>query len=425
MILLLLSCKGEPVDAAWCEDATPAPSTAPLTWYQDIEPIVTQKCVRCHDGSSHAPFALATPAYVAEQADAVRAAVLDRSMPPWLADECCTTWYDDFGLTDDEIAAIAGWIDAGMPEGDPESPAEPRTPVGELSRVDLTLTMAETYTPQPPAGENDDTRCFVLEWPETETTYITGLTPRPLARDIVHHLVVGKVAETDADALRARDDAEDGPGFDCGDGFGDVPTITPIGGSLLGGDYPRGIGTEVEPGGVLVLQIHYSVGAGVTATPDLTSLDFRLDADATPAGALIVANAGWLVGDGMLIEAGDPDATFYYKYNPRLFTGGKAVDLEGVTPHMHRYASKMRVLALHADGSSDCLLQIDEWEFGWEMPYWFAEPIRLEPEDEIYVECHFDNSAANQPEGQEPRDIAWGDNDQDMCVAFVDFTAID
>ena len=49
----------------------------------------------------------------------------------------------------------------------------------------------------------------------------------------------------------------------------------------------------------------------------------------------------------------------------------------------------------------------------------------MNPEDELYLECHFDNSAANQADGQAPRDIAWGDNDQDMCVGFLAFTPVE
>jgi hypothetical protein len=80
------------------------------------------------------------------------------------------------------------------------------------------------------------------------------------------------------------------------------------------------------------------------------------------------------------------------------------------------------MLALHADGTETCLLEIPDWEFGWEQPYWFAEPVPFGPQDRLYIECRFDNSAANQPDGVAPRDIGWGDGDQDMCAGFVSFT---
>jgi hypothetical protein len=155
---------------------------------------------------------------------------------------------------------------------------------------------------------------------------------------------------------------------------------------------------------------------------DLTSIAFRLDDTAVEQSGILLVNPAWMVGESMLIPAGDADAAFYYRFRPTLYTGGQPMDLQGVTPHMHRYASRMRVMVIHADGTVDCLLEIPRWEFGWEQGYWFAEPVPLDPKDELYLECHFDNSAANQPEGGEPRDIAWGESDQDMCVAFLSAT---
>ena len=425
LCLLLAACKGEPLGAPWCGDAdtgTPAITDA-VTWWTDVKPIVDQKCLRCHGADAHAPLTFEIYEQVAAAQALVRDAVVDKRMPPWLAAQCCTEWFQDFGLTDAERAILVGWIDAGAPEGNMEEEGESLPPIGGVSRVDLTLTMPEPYTPSPPDGTLDENRCFLLDWPVKDEVRITGLAPRPGARDVVHHLIVAAVGEEDVPAIERRDAADDGAGFDCGGGLGEFPTAVPLGGSLLGGDYPRGIGNVVAPGSRILLQIHYSTTSDAPPA-DQTSLDFRLDATAVDAGSIAIANLGWMVGEGMRVPAGDPDVGFWYEFRPILFTGGKPVDLQGVTPHMHRYASRMRVVAIKPDGATECLLEIPQWDFGWEQPYWFAEPIRFDPEDQLYIECRFDNSAANQPDGGAPRDIAWGENDQDMCAAFLSFTPV-
>jgi hypothetical protein len=421
----LAACKGQPDDAAWCGDSvvTPAPADGAFTWWRDVHPIVEQKCARCHTPGGHAPFPLEEYADAFDNRAAIRAAVAARTMPPWLAADCCSDWFQDFSLTDPEIATLLAWIDADAPEGDPAEVGEALPPVGGLSRVDLTLTMDEPYTPEAPAGVTDIQHCFVLDWPLDEEAYVTGLSPQPGAREIVHHLIVSQMPPTGVAALHAKDAADASPGFDCTGGLGDLPTVTPLGGSLLGGDYPRGLGSKVVPGSKIVLQIHYSLSTS-PPVPDLTSVQMRIDDEAVGGSGLVIANPGWLVAGGMPIEAGDADAGFWYRFHPNLFTGGKPVDFQGVTPHMHRYASRMRLRAQHPDGTSDCLLEIPDWQFGWEQPYWYAEPHRFDPSDELYLECHFDNSAANQPDGGEPRDIGWGENDQDMCAAFVSFTPV-
>jgi hypothetical protein len=272
----------------------------------------------------------------------------------------------------------------------------------------------------------DDMRCFLLDWPREDRAFVTGLDPMPGNRQIVHHLVVAAI---DADAVpryEARDRADDGPGFDCAGSFGGLDGIHILGGSLVGSDFPRGIGREIRRGSKILLNMHYFVGAGGTVGSDQTRVAMRLDPDAREMKTIPVANPAWLVGDGMLVEAGDRDAAFWFRYHPTLLTRGRRVELQSATPHMHYFGSRFVLRVIRENGDRECLVEIDDWDFGWEQPYWLAEPVILEPDDEVYIECHFDNSRANQPvPGMEPRDFAWGDSNQDMCAGFVGFTELD
>jgi hypothetical protein len=170
-----------------------------------------------------------------------------------------------------------------------------------------------------------------------------------------------------------------------------------------------------------MVQVHYSL-ANAPAKPDKTGIQFRVDDQARAFKGMAIANLAWLVSGGMKIAAGEKDAVYFWRYEPRIFTRGKTVALRSVTPHMHAFASKIVVRIIHEDGRRECLLEIPKWHFGWEQPFWFAKPKKMEKGDELYVECHFDNSAEHQPNGQAPRDIGWGDENQDMCAAFASFT---
>lgn len=424
LALTLAGCKGEPDDTPWCSAGRPepTPASAEITYYRDIQPIVQQKCARCHEKGGIGPFPLLTYEDAFAQRALIKSSVVSRSMPPFLAASCCTSYFQDFSLTDDEIAAIAGWVDQGGPGGDPAEAPPTRPPVGGLSRVDVSVGMSEPYTPEPRPGTTDDLRCFVADWPYEERVYVTGLSPAPGTREVVHHMIVAAIGPGSVDEVLARDGADGRPGFDCGGSFGDLDwrDVRVLGGSLLGGDFPRGIGTPVEPGSKILINIHYSTARTVAA--DQTMVDMRIDAEATEAKGIAIANPAWLVDQAMSIPAGEADAVFYFRLEPDLFTRDRAIAIQSVTPHMHYFGSKMVVRAFHEDGSKSCLMEIPRWEFGWEQPFWLAEPRRLGPDDELYLECHFDNSAANQPDGKPPRDIAWGDDNQDMCAAFVAFT---
>jgi hypothetical protein len=238
---------------------------------------------------------------------------------------------------------------------------------------------------------------------------------------MVHHLTLAVLPADLRDELEALDAAAPGPGFECAGGLGGISLskVQYLGGSLLGGDFPDGLGHAVEPDVVAVLQIHYSTVNGWTL--DRTAVELKIDATAKEFGTIAVANAAWLIDDAFLIEAGDPDAVYWHAFEPELWTRGKRVWITGVLPHMHAFGSKFLVRIIRANGERECLLEIPAWDFGWTQTYWLENAVTLDKGDQLYVECHFDNSAANQPDGATPKDIGWGNNNQDMCAAFVTF----
>lgn len=424
-----LRCKGEPDLTPWCSLAprdagVDATASGPArTWWRDIKPIVEARCQRCHTADNIAPFALTRYDDLASRAALIRQVIENGTMPPFYGARCCTPYRYDLSLRPEERATMLAWLAQGAPEGDPAE-AAPTVPVtvGALSRVDVTLRMPEAYLPAPPPGSTDDNRCFVLPWPENRTRYITGLDVVPGSRGVVHHLVVGALTGDDARYAEARDAADPNPGFSCNGGLGGIRNVTLLGGSLLGSDFPSGLGHRIEPGSRILLNIHYST-AHHRPSLDATAVRFKLDDSARAFEAMALANPAWLVSDAMRIPAGERDAVFFYSNRPTVNTSGRRVWLWNVTAHMHEFATRQRVMIVRADGRRECLLEIPRWRFGFEQPYWFETPKVLEPDDELYIECHFDNSALNQPvAGATPRDIAWGGNNQDMCAAFVAFT---
>jgi hypothetical protein len=413
----------------WCSPTTPpdpAPVAAPLTYHADIRPLVDRKCARCHGAEGIAPFALdSAQALVGRQA-AVAHAVRTKAMPPWLGASCCAGYRDDWSLAEDERSKLLAWLAQGAAEGDPAT-ATPSTPVGGLSRVDLVLTMPEPYRPEPPrAGATDDNRCFVLEWPLQTESFVSGINVVPGNRALVHHLTVAVVSGDDVDDVRALDARDPRLGFNCPGGFGAVRVTAVLGGAGAS-EFPEGLAKQVPPRSALVLNVHYSIARGVSPSrpTDQTAVQIKLSPSGRSFRTLAVANPAWTVAGAMRVRAGDPDAVFYYRYRPSLFTRGKRIQVLASLPHMHAFGRGFLMGILRADGSKDCLLEIPRWHFGWAQPFWLSQPKTLGPDDQIYVECRFDNSDANQPvidgRPRPPRDIAWGNEDQEMCVGFAYF----
>ena len=399
----------------------PAPS-----WYRDIEPLVAEKCGGCHTDTGIAPFALTTYQDFVPLREAIYQAVEDNVMPPWQPADCCNHYKWDRSLTSDERATLLRWLGGGMPIGDiaERVPVTP-PPVG-LPRVDLTATMRAPFTPQPKIGA-DEVRCFMLDHaPIDRDRYITGFDFKPGVRGEVHHIIVMAIDEDDAAELDARDGADGRPGWDCwGEG-------SELGSQYIGGWQP-GVLPRVLPDGIgrllpartrIMLNVHYDTGHG--AAPDLSSIDIMLEdrVERVERGAP-VGNPLWFLGEGMEIPAGAPDTKVWFAYDPTILTKGSAIEIHNVMLHMHELGSIGRVAILRADGTTECLLNIPRWDFHWMADYYFDTPVRLAPGDQLYVECHWDNTAANQKvvdgELQPPRTIHWG-TDQEMCGAVITFS---
>lgn len=381
-----------------------APSNGP-TYHRDVKPIVDAKCANCHVEGGIAPFALTTYAEASPMRGAMKAAVMAGTMPPWPPAKGCADYADDRSLTEDEKKMIADWADTGAAEGDPkDAPAKTGEAGSALSRIDRTLTMPVAYTPQ---SSPDDYRCFLVDWPETTTKFVTGVGVKPDNAAIVHHVIAFLATPENVASFQGLDDAEDGPGWTCfggpgGDagGSGWVGAWAP---GSIGADFPAGTGIEIPPGSKIVIQVHYNTGAA-KAAPDQSSVLVKID-DTVEKKAVLMpwANIEWVLAHKMDIPAHAMDATHSYEADPTPFMNYIA---EGIiapnTPftlysaslHMHTRGTKAITKIARKDGAEECLLDIPKWNFHWQGSYGFTQPKTFNPGDRLSLECHWNNPSA-------------------------------
>jgi len=395
-----------------------------VAYYEHVKPILDGRCISCHREGGIGPFALTTYEEAAEWGPAALAAIEGGSMPPWPPAAGCNEYQGNRELTAEQIETIATWIELQTPMGDPANEGAPLPDVAQgLSRVDVTLPMAEAYTP---AQSPDDYRCFLIDWPAeyTETTYVTGFRAAPGNGAIVHHVIAFLATPAQRDAYAELDAAEDGPGYTCFGGTGG-PSRTWLGGwapGSAGNEMPDGLGLEVSAGSQIVLQVHYNTASSEPA-PDTTAIELKIEPSVeTIARVMPWTNPDWLADGGMPIPADEADVVHAWGYDPTALTGGP-ISVYTAGLHMHQLGTRGTLSVQRASGESECLLQIDAWDFHWQGAYGLAQPVRIEPGDELHIECHWDNSAANQPivDGAPavPQDAQWGEGTGDeMCLGI-------
>jgi len=427
--LLVLGCSdsggaggGDDDDVAGI-DAGVDPSQ--VTYYQHVKPLLDAKCTRCHYEGGIAPFSLLTYGNAKAYAGVSMLAINEGIMPPWKAEDDCNVYAGDFSLSDDEIALFNDWVTAGTPEGDPADEGDPLEVEDlRLSRVDVELSMTEPYEP---SKSPDDYRCFLIEWPEeyTTTQYISGFNVVPGNDSIVHHVIAFLATPEMRDEYLALDAGEAGPGYTC---FGGPRGSSQewIGGWAPGGqgfDMPVDTGLRVEPGSLIVLQVHYNTLFDDPAA-DVTGIQLKVDSTVDKeVRTQPWANPGWLQGT-MNIPANDTDVMHSFQFDMTVLNDGKPFLVHSAGLHMHTLGTRGVLKINRANGDSDCLLKIDDWDFNWQDGYALAEPERFEPGDQMYLECHWDNSLENQPivDGSPlpPRDVNWGDGSTDeMCLGVL------
>lgn len=405
-----------------CEATSEPKPESPIdqpTYHRDVRPIVDAACVGCHVDGGIAPFSLSDYASVRSFGPLMLTAIDSGAMPPWPPSNCCTPLLHERMLSAEDRAVLERWLEQGAPEGDPADAPPPPEPVG-LSRVDLEITMPEPYTPSATIGKYDDQRCFLIDWPLDGETFVTGLEVVPGRRELVHHAIIYAIPEAQVPIYEALDKGSSGPGWSCPGGVFQSADAY-VGGWVPGAgihDFPSGLGRKVKGKSRVLLNIHYELSAG--AAPDQTSIRFKLDDSvSTEVEGLAVVNPAWLVGKTMKIPAGESDVVHGYAYDPSTWTNwGKSMTVHNVSLHMHEFGTRASLAVFRANGDVDCLLHIEKWDFDWQGEYFLALPVTLRAGDQLYVECHFDNSAANQPDGQAPRDLWWGD-DKEMCLASL------
>jgi hypothetical protein len=411
------------------------------TYHQDIQPILAGRCVQCHQDGEVAPYSFETYDDVLQTSGLIADAVSLERMPPWFAVGDHQAYRNDPSLHPDEMAMVVDWANNGAPEGDANKPQEPYSNFNQtLSAIDLVLKMPEPFQP---TVQPDEYRCFVLDWEPDGIRYVTGFDAVPGNIGIVHHMAAylfrpdSPYGLTLFDILEQWDQASPGPGYPCfggpsgGDDV-DVPIqqlaqwVPGMGATV----FPAGSGIEVPVGSKVVLQIHYN-NTETTNPIDQSSVVFSLEESVTKQGAFAPwLDTTWPLGT-MTIPAGNPAVVLGKQGSPiPLFEFlaptmdlSNGFDIHSALVHMHQLGEAATVGVARSDGTQELLLEIKNYSFDWQLVYHLENPIVFHPEDELSITCTWDNSAENQPDGQPPRDVNWGESSRDeMCVANLFIT---
>jgi hypothetical protein len=400
-----------------------------ITFSKHVAPIIFEHCTSCHRPGEAAPFPLMAYQDAKRRAGMIAEVTDSRLMPPWKAKRGFGTFANERSISDDAISIIKKWVEQGAPEGDPaETPALPTFVEGwQLGQPDVIVEMAEPF-PVPAEGP-DIYQNFVVSVQVPEGKYLKAIEFRPSARSVTHHSLFAM----DTQGIgRQLDEAQSGPGFSRMGFRGAGLSVQSLGGWAVGGTplpYPRGIAIPLPPQFDLILQSHFHpIGR---AEEERSQVGLFLT-DEPPARRAIPIQMPVFFGiiKGIDIPAGEKDYTI-----SESFTLPVDAMATGISGHAHYICKEMRATATLPDRTEKPLIWIDDWDFSWQEEYRFREEIALPASTVINVSIHYDNSAENpQNPNNPPQRIRWGRESTDEMGSMTlmvtprnqgDFAALD
>ena len=469
---------------AWA--AVPADAKAePPTYNQEVGSILLENCASCHRPNQVAPMPLLSYKDVRPWARAIKSKVASREMPPWFADPRYGTFSNDISLTDDEIATIVAWVDAGAPEGDGMSPEAPRFSDAGWSH---------------PSGTEPD---YVIEFPIAWEVPADGETPNfnlytPLPFDDVlrvsatqvrpgnyaatHHITTGLVNMPPGKVLGTGPAWAGGPAVDyvpVPDPDADPEALTARAGQARRtprtvdpeareeaaaqragfGPYIPGVGADVAgPGQVreirgdlfdyVIWNLHYqatgkpevarpSIGAWLATeqqTHRVRSLGLR---EATSEGRQLVAAAPMtaeeraLAGPRQVGQGLNPTLAPIPPHEGNwTVTGIGAFQNDAVIQslfvHAHVRGKDFTWLLTYPDGREEVLLRVPNYDFDWQFEYELAEPLHVPAGSTVKSIARYDNSRNNRRNPAPQKEVYWSEQSwDDMYLTNVRYTNAD
>jgi hypothetical protein len=275
----------------------------------------------------------------------VKEVTASRIMPPFAVDNSgeCHTYRDARWLTDDEIATLGAWADAGAPRGEGVERARAAQLPG-LDNPDVVVDMGASYTVLYRDGE-DDLRCFLVDPGLDQDRFLTAFEVVPGDAEIVHHMILFAVKDPENIAAIEQRDAESADlGYPCGAGERVGRGATPLSGWAPGVrtvSMPDGVGTRIPAGARIVMQIHYHLHDAEPRS-DRTRVKLRL---ATSVAEETVSGLAGVAGVTFPIEPGNSDAVVTGSRSLSVLrgSGASSIKLYGVFPHMHTRARSMSI----------------------------------------------------------------------------------
>ncbi len=388
-----------------------------VTFAKDVMPILQRSCQNCHHPGAQGPMSLMTYEDVRPWVRAIKSRTAAREMPPWHIERNIgiTKFKDDPSLTDEEIATIGAWVDAGAPRGNPADMPPPKTFVDDeqwhIGTPDLIVEIPKEHVV--PANAGDLWIDYIADSGLTEDRYLKAVEarPGPGSRSVVHHLLTYLIQDVTEDEVLFGRDA-------------DRPTnnesfLNEYAVGKNGDILPEGTGKLVKAGAKIRFNLHYHSSGKETRDRTRVGLKFY------PKGyvpkyhqiSLQIAQAS---ADLDIPPNSISRHDGYFRFN-------KPARITAIQAHMHNRGKRMCLEAILPNNNVQTLNCV-KFDFNWHKVYNYADDVTpLLPAGTVLHSILWHDNTAAQRSNPDPRNwVGYGQRTIDeMAFAWVTWTYLD
>ena len=393
----------------------------PVTFTKDIAPIFQAKCESCHRPGYIAPMSLVTFEEARPWARSIRERVATRQMPPWHIDRNIgiQKFKNDASLTDEQIATIVKWVDAGSPKGDPKDMPAPKVWPDESK-----WNFAERFGGPPdliikspdftmPGVAQDVWWRPVVETGLTEPRWVRAIEIRPATpagRKITHHALARLIQRADIPQEFLTNDPDA-----AGEGLFMEWAVGKQGEIMRAGS-----GKLMLPGAKISFDIHYSA-SGEKVTDHVELGVYFYPKGQEPKHRQVLALFSAVSGGSRSLDIPPHQVVT----NESFTVLRENARVENFQAHMHLRGKGMSMEAILPTGQRQMLSQISNFNFNWHTNYVYDDDVApLLPKGTVlrFVSWH-DNTAKNKHNPDPDQWVGWGDRTvDDMSHAWVNIT---
>lgn len=377
-----------PVDAA----ANKAADRGAPADYAHVARILQSQCASCHNPQGGAPFNLLTYEDAKQWGGQILDVTQSRYMPPWLPAPDKGDFAGARRLSDADLAAIRGWVGAGMPDGAALAAAKPAADGAEwaLGKPDAVLTLAEPV--KLPGNGPDVFTNLIVPATVAEPHALRAIQIRPSDPQAVRSVWVGL---DEGGTLQKTDGWQQGiAGMEPPARVEATATGLVFWASGSQAIEPRAAERwELRPGSDLVLTTHLKT----TGRRQMLRIEVALyfaPASASPGGALVlpISHQG-----AIEIPAGAANTQLEDAY-----TLPQAAAVAAIYPRAHFLARSLDAYATTPAGKQLALLSIPRWDADWLEVYRYAKPVQLPAGSVVHWKYVYDNSSENPHNPSDP-----------------------